>query len=99
MDTPAFAPTFSHPPPAEPGAPSWPVALLFPPQGQWTESEYWIVNPKSETVVVLTLDGAAYRLHGEFPLGTTATSVLLPALIVDVTAVFDAGRGTQSENG
>ena len=42
---------------------------------------------------MLTLDGAAYRLHGEFPPGTTATSVLLPTFTVDVTAVFDAGRG------
>lgn len=219
MDTPAFAATFSRPPPSEPGAPSWPVALLFPPQGQWTEAEYlalqkrsrrlveltdgqievlsmpnpfhqrivrylfrlleacvaaigsgevffaplpirlwagkyrdpdiaflrpgrisdphqqpqgadlvvevvsdddedrrrdfdtkrqeyaqagvaeyWIVDPKTETVVVLALDGPAYRLHGEFPLGTTATSLLLPAFTVDVTAVFDAGRGTESKN-
>ena len=62
-------------------------------------AEYWLVDPKTETVVVLMLDGAAYRLHGEFPLGTTATSVLLPAFAVDVAAVFDAGRGTRSENG
>jgi Uma2 family endonuclease len=217
MDTPAFAPTFSHPPPSEPGAPSWPVALLFPLQGQWTESEYlalqrrsrrlvelsdgqievlsmpnpfhqrivrylfrlleafvaatgwgevffaplpirlwsgkyrdpdiallgpgrisdphdqpqgadlvvevvsdseedrhrdlhtkrkeyaqagvaeyWIVDPKTEMVIVLTLDGVAYRLHGEFPLGTTATSLLLPTFAVDVTAVFDSGRGTKT---
>ena len=214
MDMPNFSPTISHPPPSEPGAPSWPVALLFPLQGQWTETEYlalqersrrlvelsdgqievlsmpnpfhqrivgylflllkacaaamrcgevffaplpirlwpgkyrdpdiallkpgrisdphhqpqgadlvvevvsddetdrqrdfktkrqeyaqagvaeyWIVDPKTETVTVLTLDGAAYRLHGEFPPGTTATSVLLPTFAVDVTAVFDAGRG------
>jgi Uma2 family endonuclease len=56
-------------------------------------AEYWIVDPKTETISVLTLDGAAYRLHGEFPRGTTATSVLLPTFTVDVSAVFDAGRG------
>ena len=55
-------------------------------------AEYWIVDPKTETVIVLTLDGAAYRLHGEFPLGTRATSLLLPTFTVDVTAVFEAGR-------
>jgi hypothetical protein len=52
------------------------------------------VDPKTETVIVLTLDGAAYRLHGEFPNGATATSLLLPTFTVDVTAVFEAGRGT-----
>jgi len=57
-------------------------------------AEYWIVDPKTETITVLTLDGAAYRLHGEFSLGTTATSALLPTFTADVTAVFDAGRGT-----
>jgi Uma2 family endonuclease len=216
MDTPTFLLSMTHPPPSEPGTPSWPVALLFPLQGQWTESEYlalqkrsrrlvelsdgqievlsmpspfhqrivrylfrlleacvavigsgevffaplpirlwpgkfrdpdiaflkpgrvsdphhqpqgadlvvevvsdeeedrqrdfdtkrqeyaqagvaeyWIVDPKTETIIVLTLDGAVYRLHGEFPLGTTATSVLLPTFAVDVTAVFEAGRGRE----
>ena len=215
MDTSNVELMFSHPPPSELGGPSWPVALLFPLQGQWTEAEYlalerrsrrlvelsdgqievlsrpnpfhqrtagylfrllydcvaalragevffaplpvrlwpgkyrdpdiaylkpgrisdpqhqpqgadlvmevvsddeegrkrdlvtkrqeyaqagiaeyWIVDPKKETVMVLTLDGAAYRVHGEFPLGTTATSLLLPAFTVAVTAVFAAGRGT-----
>ena len=59
-------------------------------------AEYWIVDPKTETIVVLTLDGTAYRLHGEFPLGTTATSVLLPTFTADVTAVFEAGRGPRN---
>ena len=44
---------------------------------------------------MLVLEGSAYRVHGEFSLGATATSVLLPAFSADVTAVFDAGRGPQ----
>jgi Uma2 family endonuclease len=52
--------------------------------------EYWIVNPIDETVTVLTLEGAAYREHGRFARGDTATSPLLPALTADVSAVFDA---------
>jgi hypothetical protein len=44
---------------------------------------------------VLVLDGAAYRVHGEFLRGTTATSVLLPTFAVGVTAVFDAGLGRE----
>jgi Uma2 family endonuclease len=213
----AVSPSIFDPPPSEPGAPAWEVALLFPPQGQWTEdeyltleqrgrrlvelsdgqievlpmpnpvhqriagylyrvlqafvaalgsgevffaplpirlwagkyrdpdvvflkpgrihdprrqpegadfavevvseqeqdrqrdlitkrreyaqagiAEYWIVDPKTETVLVLVLDGAAYRVHGEFPRGTTARSVLMPTFAVDVTAVFDAGLGRES---
>jgi Uma2 family endonuclease len=52
--------------------------------------EYWIVNPIDETVTVLTLEGTAYREHGRFARGETATSPLLPALTADVSAVFDA---------
>ncbi len=59
-------------------------------------ADYWIVDPKTETVIVLTLDGAAYRLHGEFPRGTTATSLVLPAFTLDVTALFEAGRGEKN---
>ena len=57
--------------------------------------EYWIVDPKTGTITVLVLDGALYRLHGEFPRGTTATSVHLPAFAVQVTALFDAARGIE----
>lgn len=52
--------------------------------------EYWIVNPLDETVVVLQLHGDAYRERGVFGRGTRATSALLPAFGVDVTALFDA---------
>ncbi len=52
--------------------------------------EYWIVDPETQTVTVLTLDGNAYKVHGEFPPGQTATSVLLEGFAVDVQACFDA---------
>jgi len=60
-------------------------------------AEYWIVDPKTEMVSVLVLDGDVYRLHGEFARGTAATSVLLPKFVVDVAAVFDAGRTSPGE--
>ena len=53
-------------------------------------SEYWIVNPDAATITVLTLDGDAYREHGVFGRGTTATSPLLAGFAVDVDAVLDA---------
>jgi hypothetical protein len=41
---------------------------------------------------VLVLDGSAYREHGVFGRGATATSVALPGFSVDVDAVFAAGE-------
>ena len=52
--------------------------------------EYWIVDPRAETVTVLALEGAAYVEHGVFTRGAQADSVLLDGLTVDVSAVFDA---------
>ena len=51
--------------------------------------EYWIVDPRVETVTVLTLAGEAYVEHGVFSRGDTATSPLLDGFAVDVTALFD----------
>ena len=52
--------------------------------------EYWIVDPRDETITVLTLDGDAYAEHGVFERGGAATSPLLQGLEIDVGAVFDA---------
>jgi Uma2 family endonuclease len=52
--------------------------------------EYWIVNPFSETITVLRLEGNAYVEHGVFGRGTTATSALLTGFAVSVDAVMDA---------
>jgi len=52
--------------------------------------EYWIVNPLDEMVVVLQLHGDGYREYGVFGRDTRATSALLSAFSVDVTALFDA---------
>ncbi|MYE22806.1 MAG: Uma2 family endonuclease [Gammaproteobacteria bacterium] len=52
--------------------------------------EYWIVDPRDETITVLTLDGDAYTEHGVFEPGGTATSPFLQGLEIDVGAVFDA---------
>lgn len=52
--------------------------------------EYWIVNPQSETITILRLEGAAYTEVGTFRRGESAVSALLAGFAVDVTAVFDA---------
>jgi Uma2 family endonuclease len=54
--------------------------------------EYWIVDPQTDRITVLTLDSGQYRVHGEFGPGQQATSVLLERFAADVSAVFSAGR-------
>jgi Uma2 family endonuclease len=56
-------------------------------------AEYWIVDPREHRILVWTLDGPSYRLHGEFGRGATASSLLLPDFIVAVDAVFEAAAG------
>ena len=55
--------------------------------------EYWIVDPRVETVTVLTLAGGTYVEHGVFSRGDTARSPLLDGFAVDVTALFDFAKG------
>jgi Uma2 family endonuclease len=52
--------------------------------------EYWIVNPDTETITVLTLVGDSYAEHGIFGRGEQATSVLLAGFCVVVDEVLDA---------
>jgi Uma2 family endonuclease len=50
--------------------------------------EYWIVDPETRKIIVLTLKGVRYEEHGVFTEGQRATSVLLPGFSVDVREVF-----------
>jgi Uma2 family endonuclease len=52
--------------------------------------EYWIVNPQTETISVLRLEGGAYVEIGHFRRGDSAISIVLPGFAVEVGAVFDA---------
>jgi Uma2 family endonuclease len=54
--------------------------------------EYWIVDPEKYQIVVLALEGENYREHGVFGRGSQATSLLLPAFEVDVSAMFTAAE-------
>jgi Uma2 family endonuclease len=56
-------------------------------------AEYWIIDPDEKLIRVLTLDGPAYRVHGDFGPGMEATSVLLPGFSVLVDEVLAAGEG------
>ena len=50
--------------------------------------EYWIIDPRTEEILVLTLDRNHYAVHGVFAKGERVTSLLLPAFTVSVTDVF-----------
>jgi Uma2 family endonuclease len=53
-------------------------------------TEYWIVNPNSESITVLQLEDDHYIVHGEFRRGENVTSHLLSEFVVQVDAVLDA---------
>ncbi|HWB10586.1 MAG TPA: Uma2 family endonuclease [Pirellulales bacterium] len=55
-------------------------------------AEYWIVNPATETVVVLRLAGNEYLEAGCSTRGNFARSVLLGDFSVEVASMFDAGQ-------
>jgi Uma2 family endonuclease len=55
--------------------------------------EYWIVDPKDETITVLRLSGTRYVVHGTFGQGDIATSHLLPGFAVNVREAFSQQIG------
>ena len=52
--------------------------------------EYWIVDPRDETITVLALKGDAYVEYGVFGRGAVAVSALLEGFSANVSEVFDA---------
>ena len=56
--------------------------------------EYWIVDPRDETITVLHLDDSSadssYAQHGRFGRGEAATSANYAGLVVNVAAAIDA---------
>ncbi len=51
-------------------------------------SEYWIIDPERQAVVVHQLAGDRYTVHGEYGRGQVAISSLLAGFGVDVGALF-----------
>lgn len=51
-------------------------------------AEYWLVDPRSDEIMVLTLDENRYLVHGVFGMGETANSVLLAGFAVSLAEIF-----------
>src|SRR5205814_504142 len=49
--------------------------------------EYWIIDPQQQRILVLTLSGETYQVHGEFGPGAESSSLLMPEFRVAVDAV------------
>lgn len=74
-------------------SPDKPERDLIEKRGDYAEAgipEYRIVNPESETITALRLEGEAYVEHGIYGRGMDAESALLSGFTVGVDAVFDA---------
>ena len=74
-------------------SPDDPARALVVKRADYAEAaipEYWIVDPRAETVTVLGLAANGYVERGAFARGDVATSSLLDGVTVDVTALFDA---------
>jgi Uma2 family endonuclease len=54
--------------------------------------EYWIVDPRTETITVLSLRDGTYVETGTFGRGDSAKSVLLEGFHADVASVFNAAN-------
>ena len=52
--------------------------------------EYWIADPRDETIRVLTLRGGQYVEDGVYARGGVATSPLLAGFTAEVSALFDS---------
>jgi Uma2 family endonuclease len=59
--------------------------------------EYWIIDPEERKVRILTLDGQAYKIHGDFGPGSEATSLLLPGFTVAVDTVLTPPGSQQAQ--
>lgn len=57
-------------------------------------AEYWIVDPRSQRIMVLTLVKGTRKYHvaGEYTVGQQAASVLLHGFEIDVASAFAAAR-------
>jgi len=74
-------------------SPDGPERDLVHKRGDYAEAaipEYWVVDPRTETVTVFKLEDGRYVESGVYDRHARATSAILPGFGVDVGDVFDA---------
>jgi Uma2 family endonuclease len=84
------------------GAPDW-VAEVISPSSKKTDTEtkmfeyahagipeYWLLDPKRETIQVYVLAEGAYTLHSTYKRGDVAKAQTIPGFEIAVSEVFDA---------
>ena len=54
--------------------------------------EYWVVDPRNDTVMVLELRGGGYAEQGILGAGDALTTALLPGLVIPLADVFQHRR-------
>jgi Uncharacterized protein conserved in cyanobacteria len=58
--------------------------------------EYWLIDPEAQTVMVLALEGTAYREVGTFGMGEAIASVEFPDLAIAVDQILVTERETDA---
>src|SRR5438105_1712420 len=69
-----FTPATLPMPPSQRGEPAWEIAMLFPPQGHWTEEEYLALDTNHRVELV----GGCIEVH---PMVTVAHQLILGFLL------------------
>ena len=90
MSTDAITPSISFSPPFVPGTPAWPVALLFPRQGDWSEEEYLWLQNRTRLLVELS-DGQIEVLSTPNPMHQRIV-IFLFLLMKDCVAATGSGE-------
>ena len=62
-------------------------------------SEYWIIDPETRRVHVLTLKGKRYVEAGTYSVGQRASSVELEGFSIDITKLFKSADATRKSGG
>jgi len=73
------------------------TVVKFRDYAKYGVAEYWLVDPRDETISTWGLDNGAYSLLERFGRGDTVVSGVLPGLRLDPGPLFDYARSGRSD--